>query len=179
MKFTKLTDKLTSMFTKDDVPQYMAKPKPVAMFDWKFGSRSLQKLQGVDDDLVRVCHLALTHSPVDFGITCGLRTQAEQNQLRIQGKSKVKHSRHQDGMAVDIVCYVNGKVSWEIEHYTQAAQAFALASRELNVDIRWGAAWDVLLNDVDARKATDGYIKLRRSQSRTPFIDGPHFEIPK
>jgi peptidoglycan L-alanyl-D-glutamate endopeptidase CwlK len=166
MEFTKLKNELTSMF-------------PKATFDWKFGNRSLQKLQGVDDSLVRVCHLALTYSPVDFGITCGLRTQAEQNQLRIQGKSLVKRSRHQDGMAVDIVCYVDGKVSWDLEHYKLAAQAFALAARELGVTIRWGAAWTTTLNETDAREAHDSYVALRESEDKEPFIDGPHFEIPK
>ena len=166
MDFTRLS--LTSMFKK-------AEPE----FDWKFGSRSLQKLQGVNDDLIRVCHLALKRSPIDFGITCGLRTQAEQNQLRAQGKSKVKHSRHQDGMAVDIVCYKDGKVSWELDDYLIVAQAFAKAARELDVTIRWGGAWNTTLNQKDASVAHKDYVATRKSQGRTPFIDGPHFEIPK
>lgn len=168
MKFTSVKNSLTEMFKK---------PKP--QFDWKFGGRSLQKLQGVDDRLVRVAHLALKYSSVDFGITCGLRTQAEQNQLRAQGKSQAKRSRHQDGMAIDIVCYVDGKVTWEFKHYMIAAQAIALAARELDVEIRWGAAWPYLLNHKDASAAHTDYVFMRKAQGRTPFIDGPHFEIPK
>jgi peptidoglycan L-alanyl-D-glutamate endopeptidase CwlK len=178
MKFTRLADKLTSMF-ETPTPKYMQKKKALPTFDWKFGSRSLQKLQGVDDGLVRVCHLALTYSSVDFGITCGLRSQAEQNQLRAQGKSQAKHSRHQDGMAIDIVCYVDGKVTWDFKHYMVAAQAIAIAARELGVTIRWGAAWTTTLNETDARKAHEDYVSLRKSEGNKPFIDGPHFEIPK
>jgi peptidoglycan L-alanyl-D-glutamate endopeptidase CwlK len=180
MKFTKLQDKLTTMFSKDDnTPKYMAKSKPVARFEWKFGSRSLQKLQGVDDGLVRVCHLALTYSPVDFGITCGLRTQAEQNQLRIQGKSQAKRSRHQDGMAIDVVAYVDGKVSWDIQDYIKIANAFAMASKELNIKVRWGGAWTHTLDKHTGTEAYNAYVSLRKSQGRKPFIDGPHFELPK
>jgi len=180
MKFTKLQDKLTSMFSKsDDAPAYMAKKKAIPTYEWKFGKRSLEKLQGVDDGLVRVTYLALTYSKLDFGVTCGLRTDAEQKWLRSQGKSQVSRSRHQDGMAVDIVVYVDGKVSWELEHYITVAQAFALASRELVVPIRWGAAWTELLNDTNAQDAHDTYVALRKSEGKTPFIDGPHFEIPK
>lgn len=170
MEFTSIRDSLTSMFSR---------PEPKPTYNWKFGSRSLQKLEGVDDSLVQVVHLALKYSPIDFGVTCGLRSQAEQNQLRIQGKSQVKRSRHQDGMAVDIVCYVDGKVSWDLEHYIVVAQAFAEAARELNVTVRWGGAWTSTLNDKDAQKAHDDYVSLRKSQKRKVFIDGPHFEIPK
>jgi len=59
------------------------------------------------------------------------------------------------------------------------AQAFALASRELVVPIRWGAAWTELLNDTNAQDAHETYVALRKSEGKTPFIDGPHFEIPK
>jgi len=153
--------------------------KPLPTYDWKFGKRSLSKLEGVNDDLVRVTNLALTYSPVDFGITCGLRTQAEQNKLFEEGKSQVRHSRHQDGLAVDIVVYVNGKVTWEFKHYVVAAQAFARAARELNVDIRWGAAWNTLLNLTDAQDAHDNYVAVRKAHGKKAFIDGPHFEMVK
>jgi len=174
MKFTSLTGKLTSMFKKE--PNYLAgSPR----FEWKFGKRSLTKLQGVNDDLVRVCHLALTLSPLDFGITCGIRTQAEQDELLAKGATQVKRSRHQDGAAIDVVAYVNGKVSWDLEHYITIAEAFALASKELDVEIRWGAAWTHSLYSHKAKRAHTSYILLRKEQGKKPFIDGPHFEVPK
>jgi len=168
MKFTSVKNSLTEMFRK---------PRP--QFDWKFGGRSLEKLKGVDDNLVRVAHLALRYSPVDFGITCGLRTLEEQQALLDAGKSQTLKSRHLDGKAIDIVCYVDGKVTWDFKHYMVAAQAIALAARELDVEIRWGAAWTSLLNHKDASAAHNDYVTLRKMQGRKPFVDGPHFEIPK
>lgn len=152
---------------------------PLETYDWKFGKRSNKNLDGVNPALVQVTRLALKYSSVDFGITQGLRTEEQQKKLVAEGKSQTMKSRHLTGHAVDVVCYVDGKVTWEFEHYRVVAQAFAEASRELGVPIRWGAAWTDLLNNKDAKEANHDYVALRRSQNRTPFIDGPHFEIPK
>ena len=147
--------------------------------DWKFGTRSLRKMSGVDDDLVRVAHLALSYSSIDFGVTCGLRTEDEQRALVDSGKSQTMDSKHLKGQAIDVVAMPNGKVSWELKDYVVIAQAFAHAARELNVKVRWGGAWTELLNQTDAQDALDSYVALRRSQGRRPFIDGPHFELKK
>jgi peptidoglycan LD-endopeptidase CwlK len=56
----------------------------------------------------------------------------------------------------------------------------AIASRELNIPLRWGAAWnvpDIGKFDGTMEDAMMGYIDERRSQGRRPFIDGPHFEL--
>lgn len=161
--------KLTRMFKKEE-------PKE---FNWKLSKRSVSRLEHVDARLVAVTARALRLSPIDFGVTCGLRTIQEQEALVNAKKSQTMKSRHLDGMAVDIVCYVDGKVSWDFHHYKIVAQAFAEASRELDVDIRWGGAWTSLLNTTDAAVAHDNYVALRKRQGRKPFIDGPHFEIPK
>jgi peptidoglycan L-alanyl-D-glutamate endopeptidase CwlK len=166
MKFTKLQNKLTTMFKHNT-------------YEWKFGERSEVKLVDVDADLVAVARLALTYSPVDFGITCGLRTQHEQNQLLATGKTQTRHSRHQDGMAIDVVAYVDGKVTWDLEHYITISDAFAKACKELNVKVRWGGAWSHNLDEHTGTEAHKAYVSLRNSQTRRPFIDGPHFEIPK
>jgi peptidoglycan L-alanyl-D-glutamate endopeptidase CwlK len=180
MKFTKLQDKLTSMLsTKDDAPSYLKGSKKPKTYGWKFGNRSEVKLVDVDENLVAVARLALTYSPVDFGVTCGLRTQHEQNQLLATGKTQVRHSRHQDGMAIDVVAYVEGKVTWDLEHYITIADAFAKACKELNVKVRWGGAWSHNLDEHTGTEAHKAYVSLRKSQGRKPFIDGPHFEIPK
>jgi peptidoglycan L-alanyl-D-glutamate endopeptidase CwlK len=180
MKFTKLQDKLTSMLsTKDDAPSYLKGSKKPKTYGWKFGNRSEVKLVDVDENLVAVARLALTYSPVDFGITCGLRTQHEQNQLLATGKTQVRHSRHQDGMAIDVVAYVGGKVTWDLEHYITIADAFAKACKELNVKVRWGGAWSHNLDEHTGTEAHEAYVSLRKSEGRRPFIDGPHFEIPK
>ena len=180
MKFSTIQNGLTSMFgSKDESPSYLKGPVKAKTYDWKFGGRSEVKLVDVDESLVAVTRLALTYSPIDFGITCGLRTQHEQNQLRAQGKSQTKHSRHQDGMAVDVVAYVDGKVSWDLDHYITISDAFAKACKELDVPLRWGAAWTHSLNEYTGTEAHEAYVSLRKLQGKRPFIDGPHFEIPK
>jgi peptidoglycan L-alanyl-D-glutamate endopeptidase CwlK len=180
MKFSTIQDKLTSMLsTKEEAPSYLKGSTKPKTYEWKFGNRSEVKLVDVDADLVAVARLALTYSPVDFGITCGLRTQHEQNQLLATGKTQVRHSRHQDGMAIDVVAYVEGKVTWDLEHYITIADAFAKACKELNVKVRWGGAWSHNLDEHTGTEAHKAYVSLRKSQGRKPFIDGPHFEIPK
>ena len=54
------------------------------------------------------------------------------------------------------------------------------AAIELNVPIRWGAAWhipDIRKYTGTMQEATDEYVKLRISEGRRPFVDSPHFEL--
>jgi hypothetical protein len=56
----------------------------------------------------------------------------------------------------------------------------AEAAREVGCAIKWGAAWsegDIRTYPGTAEDAMNAYIDLRRSQSRRPFIDAPHFEL--
>ena len=71
-------------------------------------------------------------------------------------------------------------VSWELNLYDDIANAMRVAAIELDVPIKWGAAWSVGdIRDFDGSmaEAMNEYIDLRRSQGRRPFIDGPHFEL--
>ena len=180
MKFSSIENKLTTMFgKKDNASGYFSGDKTPKTYGWKFGKRSEMKMVGIEKRLEEVTRRALELSPVDFGVTCGLRTQHEQNQLRAQGKSQAKHSRHQDGMAVDVVAYIDGKVSWDLKHYVTISDAFAKACKELDVPLRWGGAWTHNLNEHTGTEAHKAYVSLRKSQGRQPFIDGPHYEIPK
>jgi peptidoglycan L-alanyl-D-glutamate endopeptidase CwlK len=53
------------------------------------------------------------------------------------------------------------------------------AAKELNVELRWGAAWHKNLTDTEmpTEDLMNEYIDLRRSQNRRPFVDAPHFEL--
>jgi hypothetical protein len=56
----------------------------------------------------------------------------------------------------------------------------AESARELNVKVRWGAAWtfpNIAEWNGTMEEAMNSYIDLRRMQNRRPFIDAPHFEI--
>lgn len=120
---------------------------------FKLSSGSLTKLKGVHPDLVRVVKRAITLTPVDFRVTQGLRSQAEQVILVRAGKSRTMKSRHLTGHAVDVAALVGGQVNWEMRHYREIAKAFKAAAKAENVPIEWGGDWK-------------------------SFIDGPHFQLP-
>lgn len=147
---------------------------------YKLSKRSLAKLEGVDERLVRVVKSAIQFTTVDFGVIQGLRTIEEQRELVAKGASQTMKSKHLDGLAVDVMAYVGSRGSWEMSLYDNIADAFKLAAIEEDVAIRWGAAWqisDMREWDGTMQDAMDEYIDLRRSQGRRPFIDGPHFEL--
>lgn len=147
---------------------------------YKLSKRSLARLEGVDERMIRVVKTAITFSTVDFGVIQGLRTIEEQRELVAKGASQTMKSKHLDGRAVDLMAYVGSRGSWELSLYDNIADAMKLAAIEENVAIRWGAAWqipDISEWDGTMQDAMDKYIDLRRSQGRRPFIDGPHFEL--
>ena len=109
-----------------------------------FSERSETNLKGVNSDLVKVARLALELSPIDFGITEGLRSRERQKQMVAAGASQTMKSRHLTGHAVDVVAYVDGKVSWDWGPYEQIAKAFKLAGSQLGIKIEWGGDWKTL-----------------------------------
>lgn len=123
------------------------------MSNFKFSQRSENNLKGVNPDLVKIVRRALQLSPVDFGITEGLRTIERQRQLVAAGKSQTMNSRHISGHAVDVFAYPTSAGSWEWEYYEQIATAFKQAAKELNIPVEWGGDWKTLK-------------------------DGPHFQLP-
>lgn len=115
--------------------------------------KSLDKMSGVNPDLIKVVKRAIELTDVDFGVTEGLRTIERQKQLLAEGKSQTMKSRHITGHAVDVVAYVDGKVSWEWKLYERISKAFKQASADVGVPIEWGGDWKTLK-------------------------DGPHFQLP-
>lgn len=147
---------------------------------YKLSKRSLDRLVGVNPELVEVVKTAITLTSVDFGVTQGLRTFEQQRELVAKGASQTMKSKHLTGDAVDVVAYIGGNVRWEMNLYDDIADAFKVAAMEHDVKIRWGAAWhidDIRDWDGTMQDATDEYVALRRSQGKRPFIDGPHFEL--
>ena len=142
--------------------------------------RSLGRLDGVNNKLHSVVTTAITLTNCDFGVTCGLRTEKEQEELVARGASQTMKSKHLTGDAVDVVAYIGSRISWELNLYDEIADAFKEASIKEDVPIKWGGAWSVPdLRDWEgtAEEAMNSYIDLRRSQSRRAFIDAPHFEL--
>jgi peptidoglycan L-alanyl-D-glutamate endopeptidase CwlK len=128
------------------------------MNKFKFGENSEHRMIGVNYQVVEVARLALSMSPIDFGIPKhgGLRTAEEQQKLFNDKASQldgtVKKSYHQSGMALDVFAYVDGKASWDELHLTTIAAAMLEAANRLSVNMRWGGHW-------------------------SNFKDMPHFEV--
>lgn len=99
---------------------------------YKLSQRSIDRLKGVNPDLVSVVKLAIERSDVDFTVTEGLRTKERQRELVA--------SRHITGHAVDLVAYVNG-IRWDWPLYEKIAKAMKQAAYELNIKIEWGGDW--------------------------------------
>lgn len=118
------------------------------------GKRSLERLNGVHPDLVKVVKRAIEITTVDFSVTEGLRTRERQAQLVAAGASQTMKSRHITGHAVDVAAWIGREVRWDWPLYSEIAKAMKQASKELNIPIIWGGDW-------------------------VSFKDGPHFELDR
>ena len=89
-------------------------------------------------------------------------------------------SKHLEGRAVDLMAYVDGRGCWELNVYDEVADAMKRAAIEVDVAVRWGAAWtvpDIREWNGTMEEAMNSYVDTRRGQGRRPFIDAPHFEL--
>jgi len=114
---------------------------------FKFSKTSIERMDGVNPDLIALTHRALSISIIDFGIPRygGLRTPDIQKRLFNDGKSQCdgvnNKSYHQSGNAIDFYAYVDNKASWDKGHLGLVAAAFFQAANELKVNIEWGGFW--------------------------------------
>ena len=127
---------------------------------YSFGKSSIEKLLTVHHDLQDVFFGAIRVSPIDFGISHGIRTAEEQFKLWQQGRTqqpdgswkvtgkivtkldgKKQRSKHQDGLAVDVFAWVNGKLSYDPVHLALIAGAVISEANSQNIDIRWGGTF--------------------------------------
>lgn len=116
--------------------------------------KSLRRLEGVKPDLVKVVKRAIEITPIDFLVVEGLRTRERQKYLFDKGATRTLNSRHITGDAVDIAPIVDGKVSWDWEHFYPLEVAMKQAAKECGVPIEWGGDW-------------------------VSFKDGPHWQLPR
>lgn len=147
---------------------------------YQLSQRSLSKLEGVDERLVKIVCRAIEITEIDFGVIQGLRTEEEQKALVAKGLSQTMKSKHLEGLAVDLMAYVDGRGCWELSAYDDIADAMQQAATEEGVPIRWGAAWnvsDIREWDGSMEEAMNYYVDTRRAEGKRPFIDAPHFEL--
>jgi peptidoglycan L-alanyl-D-glutamate endopeptidase CwlK len=116
-------------------------------------ARSLKRLEGVHEDLVRVVRRAFELSPNVFIVTEGLRTLARQKQLLAAGASQTLRSRHLTGHAVDLAVKVGSEIRWDWPLYSALAVVMKDAAKQLNIPLEWGGDWKSL-------------------------VDGPHYQLP-
>ena len=147
---------------------------------YKLSTRAQERLMGIEPELKEVVYEAIKVTKIDFGVIEGLRTEEKQKQLVESGASQTMKSKHLEGRAVDLMAYIGGRGSWELNVYDEIADAMKEAAIKVDVAVRWGAAWTV--TDIREWKGTmeeamNSYIDTRRGQGRRPFIDAPHFEL--
>ena len=182
----KPSDPVDSVF-RSDLPMQAtasASVKPIVRDSgFKLGAASLKELEGVDSLLVSVVKLAITITEQDFTVYDGIRTVKEQMTHVKNGTSKTMQSKHLDGLAVDLVPWVNGKPVWDWKRIYPIAFAMDRAATLLGFAdlITWGGAWDRKLSDFGGspeayKRETELYADRHPGKD---FLDGPHFEILK
>lgn len=116
-------------------------------------ARSLKRLEGVHEDLVKIVKLAFDTSPNEFIVTEGLRTVERQKQLLAAGASQTMRSRHLTGHAVDLAVKVGDEVRWDWPLYRALSVVMKDAANQLDIPLEWGGDWKSL-------------------------VDGPHYQLP-
>lgn len=118
------------------------------MNDFSLSKSSLSNLEGVEDRGKILVKMALSLSPIDFGIPLlgGHRTNEEQNILFKKGVSQKdgyeNKSMHQLRKAIDFIPYVKGKYTYSHHYYLIIIGCFFAAAKSLRMDITSGLDWD-------------------------------------
>lgn len=115
----------------------------VGVSGYVFSARSLSNLNEVSPVLQEVATCALQHTTVDFVVVDGGRTADEHQNNVAAGRSWIKRSKHQDGLAIDVAAYVGGKITYNPAPYYKIAESFYYCSDGLGVPITWGGEWRV------------------------------------
>ena len=125
---------------------------------FQLSQRSLDRLQGVHPDLVKIVRGAILHSLNDFTVVEGLRTLEQQQIYFDTGKSRTMKSRHLTGHAVDLMPLLvkDGKSvgSWELKDFYPLNDAMQLSAHAFGIEVEWGGTC-----------------------FGPTFIDAPHFQL--
>lgn len=139
-------------------------------------SRSLEKLEGLHPDLIKVVMRAIEITSIDFGVTQGVRSIEDQASYFVKGASQRLVSRHMTGHAVDVQAYIGGNRIMTAEPYFTIADAFLKAGNEYGISLEWGGAFGLELNKFkSAKDAWRTYQAIRIGRKK--FFDGFHFNL--
>jgi len=110
------------------------------MDHYRFGAGSKRELDGVHSHLVILVTETLLLSPVDFAVFDGIRTLDEQRGNIRRGVSWTLQSRHLTGHAVDLVPYIDGRLTWsETSAFITIGGLMRSAAKRHGIAIKWGA----------------------------------------
>lgn len=160
-------------------------PAPPPQSKYSLSKTSLDRLHNVKAQLKSCVEDAIHLSLVDFGVSQGERSYADQLTAVKTGHSRTMKSKHlpqPDGSvwAVDLVAYIKGQVSWADPLYAAIAFAMDKAATKLGIanHIRWGCAWDRVLSDFGGSDAA--YLAEAKAYAArhagSDLHDAPHFE---
>ncbi len=135
---------------------------------FRFGAASRRQLVTCHVDLQRVLHRALAAGVIDFGVQCGHRNQADQDEAFAEGRSQLKWPRGNHNAlpsnAADLMPVLPAGVDpWKPialpYWYVLAGVVLAAAAYE-GVPVRWG-----------------GDFNMNRDLTEKEFKDLPHVEL--
>lgn len=130
---------------------------------YQFGTQSRQRLATCHPDLVLIAEEALRYSPVDFGISEGVRSDQKQLEYFLAKKSrldpripaqrdKCRHLSDETGVsnAFDVYAYIPGKpqLAYDLNHLSliggilTSTAARLLDEGRITSRVRWGGNWD-------------------------------------
>ncbi len=161
---------------------------------YNLGQHSLAGLEGVQLDLARCVRRAIEITDQDFQVFEGLRTLERQKELVAAGASQTLDSFHIPdargvGHAVDLVPFIAGRVQWQERPCLVVARAMLCAAKQFAVPVTWGGVfkepggpWTLLssLDPDDLEGEIDRHVdEYLAHTGRKPFVDRPHFQVPR
>lgn len=123
---------------------------------YRYSNRSKKNMEGLHPDLKEFLNKLIKISKYDYIITCGIRSDQEQNKLYQKGRTlpgeiitncdgykyKSKHQIKEDGYgwAADIAILINRKIDWDIHLFKELVNDEVRALME-KYGIEWGGDW--------------------------------------
>lgn len=121
---------------------------------YKLGRDSRAVLDTVAIELRVLMKEAIKESPHDFKCMEGYRSITRQQKLYRQGRSEIGNivttkdgvynkSKHQDGKAVDIAIWENGKPNWNTKKLMEVRKHIAETAIKLKIKLGKQIKWDL------------------------------------
>lgn len=140
-----ISDKLTEIVNRDREPdrtvlndaieehqQHLLDANYHLSKKFHLSKKSQDKLSHAHPYIIKVVKRAIKLSKVDFAVFEVMRTRETQRRYVKRGVSRTMDSYHFYGLAVDLVAYVNGKLTWDRQYYSEIRRAMHLAMRQIS-----------------------------------------------